>query len=300
MTSANLKEYLLHYIQFPQVLIMLVLAIVVIGLSLLVIVIASQAMAKRYNPETRGFFIRDEITSLSERFYELTFSNTAILLFVSAYFMIDYFGIGASYREVWNKYNGVILLVFILTSILLTSLMDNLIIPLKNMRKGEQAAMRLMGMLYMLVVFAYIKYIYNDNNYDSIIIYFLTLVIGRFVYFDASLESFSSAMVETFKNLPLLLLSLVNTALMALYGFTSGYLIRSNGVVMNLFIAHLFLLLVIFLIHHTRILDRYGFRQARRSEVLSARRREEENFRPIDPEPVRPRLNRNFDNSLRQ
>ncbi len=249
--------YVRHYLQPGYLLLMLSASTIVIGLCLLILRSAVIRMSHKYKPTVRRHFIQVEGESLIERFYELIFSATSILLFVGVYFMIDFFGISTVSRQFWDKYNAFILLGFILTSVMLNSLIDNLIIPLHNIRKGEQASMRLIGMLYMLIVFAYIKFIYNDNNYDSIILYFLTLVIGRFVYFDASVESFHQAMQEAAGNLPLLLLALMCSGVIAFVGFTSGYLLRSNGVVLSLFIGHLYLLLVIFVIHHTRrLMDR--------------------------------------------
>lgn len=250
------QQYVQHYLQWRGVLMMLVSATAVIAASLLFILAFARKKSVRYTPDTRRAFVRDETVSQSEKFYELIFSNTSILVFVAAYFMIDYFGVGEQYRELWDKYNGIILLLFIVVSIVFTSFMDNLIIPLKNVHRGERSSMRLMGMLYMLIVFAYIKFIYEDSNYDSIIIYFLTLVIGRFVYFDATIESFGNAMKETFSNLPLLALALICTAMLAWVGFGTGYLLKLNGVVFNLFIAHVYLLLVIFIVHRSRLLQK--------------------------------------------
>jgi len=242
-------DYLKHYTTWYKVMGMFLAAAMTIGFCLFIILMASRKMALRYSAETCQAFLKDEIRSLSERFYELVFSNTSVLLFVSLYFMIDYFGIGYRFKEVWAKYNGIILLVFLMASILMISFMDNLIVPLRNVQPGDRAAMRLMGMLYMLIIFAYIKFVYQDSNYDNIIMYFLTMVIGRFVYLDASLESFQDAMKDTMRNLPLLLLGLLCTILISLFGWGTGYLIRVNGVVFNLFIAHLYLLLVIFIVH---------------------------------------------------
>lgn len=220
----------------------------------------------------RSAWTHSEFMSLTERFYELVFSATSILLFVGIYFQIDYFGIGDAYRSVWETYNGLILLLFILISVMLNSFVDNIIIPLDHVRPGERATMRLAGMVYMIVVFAYIKFFYEDSNYDSIILYFLTLVIGRFVYFDASLESFSQAMKDVFTNIPLLLLALLSTGLVALVGFRSGYLLTQNGVVLNLFIGQLYLLAVIFVIHH-------GFRMRERKKIRRGSRKDETSHR---------------------
>ncbi len=260
----DLHDYLSHYLQPGPILLMLLSAAVVISVCLAILYVSAKRMSRKYTPETQQHFIHDEMLSLTERFYELIFSATSILLFVGIYFLIDFLGVGASYREVWDKYSSILLLVFILASICLNSFIDNLIIPLYHVRPGERASMRLIGMLYMLLIFAYIKYIYLDNNYDSIILYFLTLVIGRFVYFDASVENFHNAMSAAFTSLPLLVLALLSTGVMAFVGFSSGYLLRSNGVVLSLFLAHLFLLAVIFIVHRLHLVQRLTGRGAAR------------------------------------
>lgn len=249
------REYLQHYTTWYRVAGMFLAAAGSVLICLAVIRLAARSMARRYRPESRRDFIHFEVRSLTERFYELIFSNTSILLFVSMYFMVDYFGIGDSYKGLWDRYSGIILLGFLMCSILLVSFTDNLIIPLKNVQPGDRAGMRLMGMLYMLIIFVYIKYIYDDNNYDSIVIYFLSMVIGRFIYFDASLESFNDAMKDTTRNLPLLLLGLFCTVTMSLFGWGTGYLLKVNGVVFNLFLAHLYLLVVIFIVHWISIIS---------------------------------------------
>ncbi|MDO4522747.1 MAG: hypothetical protein Q4B57_06320 [Eubacteriales bacterium] len=249
----TLNDYLYHYLQIPYILLMLFSSVAVIGICLAILNYVIKKRALQYTPETRPLFIRKEGDGLIERFYELIFSATSILLFVGIYFLIDFFGIGTYNSDFWARYNSLILLGFILTSVTLISVVDNFIIPLNNMRPNERASMRLIGMLYMLIVFAYIKFIYDDSNYDSIILYFLTLVIGRFVYFDASVQSFHNAVLDASRHLSLLLLALFCTGVMAFVGFTSGYLLRSNGVVLNLFLAHLYLMLVIFVIHHTQM-----------------------------------------------
>ena len=109
------------------------------------------------------------------------------------------------------------------------------------------------GMLYMLIIFAYIKFIYLDDNYDAILFYFITMIIGRFVYFDASFKDFCISMKELVSQLPILLLVLLSTALLALYGFKSGYLLISNGVVVSMFLAHFFVIFEIFLITRVQL-----------------------------------------------
>ena len=169
--------------------------------------------------------------------------------------MFSYFGVNSvPLQAFWEKYNGIILLIFILMSVSLNSWMDNHIIPLKYLRPGDRSAMRLIGMIYMMVIFIYIKYIYVDSNYDAIIMYFITLIIGRFIYFDASMKDFQDVMKNALDSLPLLGLALMCSALIAHFGFGSGYLLHKNGVVFNLFLGHLYLLVWIFIINRLKLL----------------------------------------------
>jgi len=222
----------------------------------IIFVTSRQMYHNNHNKKLRTEAVRFEILNLTERLFELIFSSTFILLFVALYFTVDYFGVAPLFQEFWDTYNGFILLLFILCSIMLNSLFDKRLTPLNYLRPGDKASIRLIGMIYMMVIFLYIKYIYVDDNYDSIILYFLTLIIGRFVYFDASLESFTEATTRAAKSTPLLLLVLMCSAIMGWYGFSSGYLMKLNGVVLNLFIAHVYLLIVIFIINRCHLTEK--------------------------------------------
>lgn len=253
MQSVN---YTLHYLSPKGMVMMLLIAAVAVAVCMVLILLVSRSKSAAYNPKDRRTFFTDEVLSLTDRLFELIFSATFILLFVGIYFTIEYFGISPALQGFWNKYNGIILLVFILGSVMLNSWIDNKVIPLSHLRPGERETMRQLGMLYMLVIFLYIKFIYDDSNYDSIIMYFITLVIGRFVYFDASMDDFKDAMKDAGRSLPLLALALACSGIIAWYGFGSGYLLRPNGVVMNLFLGHLYLLVVIFIVNRTGFLEK--------------------------------------------
>lgn len=256
-TALTFGQYLAYLLKPGKLIMMLVMAAVCIAAAIGIILVAARIMSGKYSQATKQTFLKDETISLIERFYELIFSSTFILMFVAIYFAIDYFGLATTDKTIWSKYNGIILLFFILGSVILNSFVDNKIIPLNHIRPGERASMRLLGMIYMLVIFAYIKFLYVDSNYDNIIMYFITLVIGRFVYFDASLESFQEAMSGVRDNLPILLLALMCTAIMAAFGFKTHYLLEQYGVVFNLFYAHIFLLIVIFIVHQTEIANHF-------------------------------------------
>lgn len=274
-TALTFGQYMAYLLQPGKLFMMLLMAAVCIAAAIGIILVAARVMSNKYSQATKQTFLIDETISLTERFYELIFSSTFILMFVAIYFAIDYFGFGTTDKAVWSKYNGIILLLFILGSVILNSFVDNKIIPLNHIRPGERASMRLLGMIYMLVIFAYIKFFYVDSNYDNIIMYFITLVIGRFVYFDASLESFQEAMNGVKDNLPILLLALMCTSIMAAFGFNTHYLQEQYGVVFNLFYAHIFLLVVIFIVHKTELANHFVQKTAKSKNTVALGRENE-------------------------
>lgn len=262
-------DFIGHYIAFPGVALFGLFSffiVIVIHFILLLIsnIVYPQKMPKNNHPKSQSLnsslqtYQQNRIKyflDITERYYELIFSATSILFFIGIYFWItlDYFQLLSNNRELWNQYDDFLLLGFIIISILLNTLFDHIFVPLKHIKKEILSTLRMAGMVYMLIIFAYIKFIYEDNNYDTIIIYFLTLVIGRFVYFDASIKDFFISTKNLFNTLPILLLVLLSTIFLALYGFGTKYLLRSNGVIMSLFIAHFFVVLEIFIISRSKI-----------------------------------------------
>ena len=72
----------------------------------------------------------------------------------------------------------------------------------------------------------------------------ILLLIGRFVGFDTTITAMKKTFHNLVSSLPLLAMALASTTVMALVGFSTGYLVTPNGVVFNLFIAQLYLLVM--------------------------------------------------------
>lgn len=234
----SFNEYVEHYTQMPDILYMVFVSLFIMLVIHLVLLLLTKA--------TRG-----DYGVTIEKYYEMIISSTSMLFFIGVFFLIEhrYFNVSDSFYEIWDKYDDFLLLLALFIAIFFINFVDTLIIPLRLLYKEEKATLRMMAMIYMLFVFAYIKFIYKNDNYDSIIVYFLIMVLGRFVYFDASFMDFLKSMKNLFLEIPTLFLSLTTTAIMAWYGFGTEYLLKSNGVVLSLWIAHIFLVLEIAIIH---------------------------------------------------
>ena len=249
--NRSFNDYLDHYFSMPDIIYFLLVSLGIVLVIHFILLGVAKVKASQYGEDKKAYLLYFE--DYSERYYELIFSSTSILLFISIYFWIDmdYFQLTAEAREMWVKYQDFLLLGFIIISALFNNIIDHLFVPLYRLDDEKRNTLRMMGMIYMMVVFAYIKLIYEDNNYDTILFYFITLVIGRFVYFDASFSEFCQAIKRMVLSVPILLLVLLSTALLALYGFGTDYLLRSNGVVGSLFIAHFFVIAEIFIVART-------------------------------------------------
>ena len=236
-------EYVKHYFTLPDCIIFLVLTLVLLAVVYAVFYIYSKG---RFNNSRK---MQHEFFSLTERFYELIFSGGSIIGFMAAYYLINRFVTSGEFYKFWSDYKDYLLLVFMIISILVNTFLDHVLVHLKRLDRDEMASIRLTGMLYMILIFCYIKFIYEDNNYDMFIAYFLTLMIGRFVYFDASFKDFLHCIKQAAANIPIMIMGLTYLGILCLYGYSTSYLLKHNGVITNIFFCHLYIVVAIFVLH---------------------------------------------------
>ena len=188
-----------------------------------------------------------------ESFYEMAFASTSILLLLSLYYIIgDRINLH-TVSKVWNQYKDWVLIGFLLISMLVDRIFDRVLVPLRYISAQKRGSVRLMASIYVMLILLYIRFIYEDYNYENLILYFVMLVIGRLVYFDVTWEGFRNDCLGLFRNLPVLLLMSAYSAVVVWYGFTSGFLMKANGVIVSTLIAHLFMDICIFLFDRSRI-----------------------------------------------
>ncbi len=252
----TLTEYWEHYTDAKSMLLYLALALAfsVISVFYILMIVAVKA---RFTPKSeRRRFYYEHANNTIQRYYEMVFSGASILSFLALYYIIDRFvPDSANFRSFWDRYKDFLLLFMILLSIVVNNILDRILIPLKKVSKSEKGSVRLLGMVYVILIFMYIKFVYENDNYDGFIMYFLGLMIGRFIYFDASFRDGIKTFLESMKNFPLLILGLAYTGFMAYTGFKSDYLLVGNGVLVSTFIAHIFMIVAIFVIHHSHFMS---------------------------------------------
>ena len=188
-----------------------------------------------------------------ESFFEMAFASTSVLLLLALYYIIND-RISGPVASLWRSYKDWMLIGFLLLSMIVNRIFDRVLVHLRNLDSKQRGSMRLISSLYVVLILMYIRFIYDDLNYENLIIYFVTLIIGRFVYFDVTWEGFRGDIFGIARNFPFLVLMVAYSGFVIWYGFHSGFLLKANGVIVSTLIAHLFMDVAIFLIDKTRIL----------------------------------------------
>ena len=194
------QEYAAHYFAVHDILRFLAVALIGALTCMFFILLTARVGARGRSRTEKNRDFYDRAMNMSQRFDEMIFSATSILSFLAVYYLIDRFALDPGFRLFWDKWCDFILLGMIIASCIINNYLDVMLIPLKKISREEKASVRLIGMFYIMVIFLYIKFVYENDNYDGFIMYFLGLIIGRFAYFDVSFRE----SVQTIKCLRLL------------------------------------------------------------------------------------------------
>ena len=228
------RYYVSHYFDFKNIGIFLLVSLIgLIAVLAIVLFTAKLQVHRRLNYEGLDECDVAEITrrhrfreiGMIESFYEMTFSSTSVLLFLS-----------------------------LILSVFFTGWLDRFLVPLEYLPPDQKSSVRLVSSFYIILILMYIKFIYDDSNYDALILYFVSLAIGRFVYFDFTAEDFISTISKLLKNLYLLILMGCYSGFVCWFGFHVGFLLTSNGVIVSTLLAHLFMDASIFVLDRTRLI----------------------------------------------
>ena len=168
-----MRTYVTHYFNFEYIGIYLLVSL--IGLAVVIGIVLGVAKLK-----TRQRLQDDSLShkairrinrhhqerkrSIIESFFEMVFASTSVLIFLSLYYVIDERIPGVSIY--WQKYQDIILLLFLCFSVILNGWLDIVFVPLEEIDSNQKASIRLVSSFYIILILLYIKFIYNDDNYD--------------------------------------------------------------------------------------------------------------------------------------
>ena len=199
-------------------------------------------------------------------FIEMMISATSVMMFACSYIIVNhvysivtkesgrYYGFD-QFINTWGSSKDFILLLLICLSCVANTLIDKLIIPLKLPSKEQKASIRMLGMFYVIIILLFLNNTIGDESeYGPVMMYYLGLMIGRFIYFDASFMDFINALKSALYHSPLLIIGLLASGSLSFCGFKLGYFLERNYYIVGIFYTHLFILVVLFVLHNTKIL----------------------------------------------
>ena len=231
------------------------------------ILMRSRLASVRAGRDERKMFYYEDAHGRIEKFFEMMIAGASVMSFSCAYVIINHIyslvrggeGVPGPVLEVlinaWESGRDFVLLLLICLSCVMNTILDKYIIPLKHIRKEEKATIRMLAMFYVIIILVYLNRIGDESEYNPVMMYYLGLMVGRFVYFDASFADFADALKNMLKSLELLILGLVLTGALCFFGFEKGYLLERNYYIVGAFYVHVFVLVVIFILRHTHIFD---------------------------------------------
>ena len=256
----NANSYINPDFVWYKKLFFLLITFCIISLSMLLIAGVERLLVKKNKSESFKDVYKDRLNDQIQRFFEMIISGTSVLLFSSAYVVINHIyslvssGAGHTDNEVllaiveaWGEGKDFALLFLILISCIVNSLLDRILIPLNRLSREEKATMRMLGMFYVIIILIYLNYIGDESQYSPVMMYYFGLMIGRFVYFDASFVDFIGAIKNCFFNLPFLILTLFVVGILSLFGFNIGFFLERNYYIVGIFYVHLFMLVCVFI-----------------------------------------------------
>ena len=161
------KVYIIHYFNFKKALPFFLVSFLGLVVVLAILFIAARVQTLRWNSglmANPGSRRRRRVNApqLIESFYEMVFSTTSVLFFLSLYYIID--ARIAAFATYWTKYQDVLLLVFILLSVFLTNWFDSVLVKLTNIKEEKKASIRLPSSLYIVLILLYIRPLINGTG----------------------------------------------------------------------------------------------------------------------------------------
>jgi hypothetical protein len=244
-------------------LVFLLVTLIGVGISLLFVYFVTRlVLRKNISERDRKRELTSAFEDKTQRFFEMIIAGTSVMSFSCAYVVINHINTLVQTKvagnltpmeqrliEVWAEGKDFILLLLICLSCVINTILDSLIMPLKKLTREAKATMRMLAMFFVIIVLMYLNYIVDESQYSPVMMYYFGLMVGRFVYFDASFKDFLGALKNMFFNLPYMVLNLLLTGLLCAFGFSAGYLLERNYYIMGIFYTQIFMLVVIFIIH---------------------------------------------------
>lgn len=171
----------------------------------------------------------DEITSkytlgpyeMIQAFFEVLISNACIILTIYIYYLVT------SVLAFLEPYSNYLLLLLIVISVIINNKIDEKI-GQDMLTAEDKANIRLMSSLSIVLIFACIKIIFDSSDFDELILCYIGLVLGRFVYFDSTWAQFKASIFSLVRHIVPFVVAMFFTYIVSFFGFSYGIITPTN------------------------------------------------------------------------
>lgn len=178
---------------------------------------------------------------VSQAVFEVLVANTCIIVMMCIYYWIT------EKIHFMSKFFNILMLILIVVAVIANNLIDNKL-EQDMLGKSDKATIRLISSLSITIIFAYIKFEFGTSQYDELIMCYVGLALGRFIYFDTTWEQLKTSFQSFFKYIIPLVIAMVFTYIVSFYGFKYE-VITSTNILVSLVCIHF---CMIFCIHFAK------------------------------------------------
>lgn len=178
---------------------------------------------------------------VAQAVFEVLISNTCIIVMMCIYYWITeklYF---------MSKFFNILLLILIVVAVIANNIIDNKL-EQDMLTKSDKATIRLISSLSIAIIFAYIKFKFGTSQYDELIMCYVGLALGRFIYFDTTWEQLKISFQSFMKYMIPLVIAMTFTYIVSFYGFKYKVITPTN-ILVSLVCIHF---CMIFCIHYAK------------------------------------------------
>ncbi len=223
------------------------ITIVAVGLIFVVCRLYNQYKLNNDKSDKSIENIKEEEKEMSETPYnicyeilELIVSNLCILSAAYIYYWLNIF---FSPYKLWIQYSSFVILFLIIISVLSTNIIDKRL-SLLSIPDNDKGLIRLMSSLCVLGILCFVNIKTRTDLYNNLILFYLSLVLGRFIYFDSSFNDIAEKILSIFSKIYIIILWGIYIIIICYIGFRED-LLNTNNLIISLIIVHSIILWVI-------------------------------------------------------
>lgn len=158
---------------------------------------------------------------MMQAFFEVLISNACIIVTIYIFYW------ATSVSVFLESYSNYLLLILIVLSVIANNIIDKKI-GQEMLSIEDKASIRLMSSLSIVLIFGFIKIKFSSSDYDELILCYVGLVLGRFVYFDSTWNQFKVSILSFFRHVIPFSVAMFFTYIVSYFGFHYGIITQTN------------------------------------------------------------------------